>query len=471
MRTCRGLALLCLLAGLACAQQPTSPTSPTTPEPQTQPQAEGQSDAGQETIFNHSETARWWISGQANTIFQFHPNFHSPYSSANSLNARHETATSDVVTLYTGFELTKTTEVLFDLESAGGGGLSDALGLAGFTNLDVVRNPLLGPKPYIARIILHKVIALGEFEKTPQRNPVTSILRELPKRRLDLRIGKLGTADYFDLNSVGSDSHLQFMNWVADNNGSYDYAADTRGYTFGAIAEYQDKNWALRFGEMLMPKVANGPDLDFNLRRARAENIELELRPTLHKDRATVLRFLSYVNHANMGSYREAIHAFQAHIDPVPSIEAHRVQGRIKYGFGFNFEHELTETARIFGRTGWNEGQNESFAYTEVNQSIQFGGDYRLKMLHRPSDKFGATFMTQGISRVHQLYLALGGKGFLLGDGQLTYGREDILEAYYTARLWRGVSFSPDVQYVVHPGYNRDRGPVVVPGLRLHLEL
>jgi high affinity Mn2+ porin len=465
----RALALLCLClpAALASAQPPTQQTAP---EPQPSPQ-QTEPEPPQDTIFTHSETARWWISGQANTIFQVHPGFHALYSGQNSLRPGFENAASDVVTLYTGYELNQSTEVLFDLESAGGGGLSDALGLAGFTNLDVVRNPQLGAKPYIARIILHKVIPLGEFAKNPQRNPVTSILRQLPTRRLEFRIGKFGTADYFDLNSVGSDSHLQFMNWVADNNGSYDYAADTRGYTFGAIAEYQDKGWALRFGEMLMPKVANGPDLDFNLRRARAENIELELRPVLHKDRATVLRFLSYVNHANMGSYREAIRAFQSGIDPVPSIEAHRRQGRIKYGFGFNFEHELTETTRVFGRTGWNEGENESFAYTEVNQSVQLGADWKLKRFHRLSDKLGAAFMTDGISRVHQLYLALGGNGFLLGDGRLNYGRENILETYYTARIWRGVSVSPDLQYIIHPGYNRDRGPVVVPGMRLHLEL
>jgi high affinity Mn2+ porin len=106
-----------------------------------------------------------------------------------------------------------------------------------------------------------------------------------------------------------------------------------------------------------------------------------------------------------------------------------------------------------------------------VNQSVQLGADWKLKRFHRQSDKIGAAFMSDGISRVHQLYLALGGNGFLLGDGRLNYGRENILETYYTARIWRGVSVGPDLQYIVHPGYNRDRGPVVVPGLRLHLEL
>lgn len=319
------------------------------------------------------------------------------YSGTNSLDPQTENATSSVTTLYTGYELNKTTEVLFDLEGVQGGGISDALGLAGFANLDVVRNPTLGLKPYVARALVHKVIAFSRKKDSNDRNPVTSILTTLPERRLELRFGKFSTADYFDVNSAGSDSHLQFLNWVADNNGSYDYAADTRGYTFGAVAEYHDKNWALRFGEMLMPKVANGPNLDFNLTRAHSENVELEIRPELMNKRKTVVRLLSYVNHANMGSYREAIQAFLSGTDPVPNIEAHRRPGRIKYGFGLNFEQELTETTRIFGRTGWNEGQNESFAYTEVNQSVQFGGDWRLKHFKREQDKLGVTFMTHGI--------------------------------------------------------------------------
>jgi carbohydrate-selective porin OprB len=172
-----------------------------------------------------------------------------------------------------------------------------------------------------------------------------------------------------------------------------------------------------------------------------------------------------------MGSYREAIQAFLAGTDPQPRIEAHRRQGRIKYGFGLNVEQEITKTVRAFGRLGWNEGQNESYAYTEVDQAMEVGADLRLERWKRPADKVGVAFISNGISRLHQLYLALGGNGFLLGDGRLTYAREDILESYYTARLWRGLYFSPELQWAVHPGYNKDRGPVVVPGLRLHLEL
>jgi hypothetical protein len=427
-------------------------------------------DSSSTTVFPHSETARWWVSGQVNIVFQAHPDFHALYSGPNSLSSRAEHATSRVLTLYTGYQLSQHTEALFDLESAGGRGISDALGMAGFTNVDVVRNPELGSKPYIARLMVHHVFALSAKEEDAERTP-TSILTKLPVRRFELRAGKMSLADYFDVNSVGSDSHLQFLNWTAVNNGTYDYAADTRGYTVAAMAEYQDHAWGMRFAEALMPKVANGPKLDYNLLRARSENIELEFRPEVRKEKKTIIRVLSFINHADMGSYREAVQAFLAGIDPQPNIEAHRKQGRIKYGFGLNGEQEITKTVRVFGRLGWNEGQNESFAYTEVDQAIEAGADWRLERWRRASDKIGAAFITNGISRLHQLYLALGGNGFLLGDGRLTYGREDILETYYNAHLWRGVYVSPELQWAAHPGYNKDRGPVVVPGLRLHLEL
>ena len=147
--------------------------------------------------------------------------------------------------------------------------MSSALGVAGFTNLDVVRNPSLGEAPYVARVMLHYTIPLGKQMAEANRTPL-SLANLVPVRRLELRLGKMSTADFFDLNSGGSDSHLQFMNWTADNNGAYDYAADTRGYTYGLVAEYYSGKWAARFGEMLMPTIANGIKLDWNLARARA---------------------------------------------------------------------------------------------------------------------------------------------------------------------------------------------------------
>jgi high affinity Mn2+ porin len=421
------------------------------------------------TLFPHSKHSRFWISGQINTLFQGHGSFRAKYSGPQSLRSDDENATSRVLTLYTGVQITKHTEVLFDVESAGGRGISDAFGLAGFTNLDVVRNPQLGSKPYMARLMLHQIIPLGKKTAEATRGPF-SLATELPERRLEIRAGKFGMADFFDTNSVGSDSHLQFLNWTIDNNGAYDYAADTRGYTFGVIVEFQDRNWGARFAEALMPKIANGINLDLNPSRAHADNLEVEFRRNFIRNRPGVLRLLSYVNHANMGNYRQAIEAFRAGLTPTPDITAHPRHVRVKYGFGVNFEQEASRLVRIFGRYGWNDGRNESYAYTEVDNTVAFGGDLRGSLWRRKQDKIGIAVASNGISDDHRLYLALGGKGFLLGDGTLTYGRENILETYYNLHLWRGIFASADLQHINNPGYNRDRGPVFVPALRLHLE-
>lgn len=421
------------------------------------------------TFFPHSESSHYWISGQANFILQWHPRFRAPYTGANSLRPEAEHQMSRLFTLYTGYQITKNTEILVAPESTGGRGLSDALGLAGFTNLDVVRNPDLGAKPYISRLMIHQIIPFSS-ERIPATRGPLSLATELPVRRLEIRLGKIALAEFFDFNSVGTDSHFQFMNWTADNNGAYDYAADTRGYTVGAIFDYEDRNWGLRYGEALMPKIANGLHLDADLRRARAENIELELRRSLIQHRQGALRMLAFINHANMGSYREAVNDFLTGKTPSPDIAAHPLRTTIKYGFGANFEQGINDWLVAYGRWGWNDGRHETYAYTEVDQTVAAGLGLATNKWNRTLDHMGITFVSNGISRDHQTYLALGGRGFLLGDGQLNYGRENIFEAYYTVHIWRGLYGSFDIQHISNPGYNRDRGPVTVPGVRVHLE-
>lgn len=421
------------------------------------------------TIIPHSETSRLWISGQMNFISQWHPAFPAPHSGLNSLSPEAQNANSRLLTLYTGIRFSRTTELLCDVQESGGHGLGEALGLAGFTNLDVVRNPTLSKAPYVARLMWHQVIALSHEMVSAERTPM-SLFRELPVRRLEMRFGKFSLVDFFDLNSYGTDSNFQFMNWTVDNNGAYDYAADTRGYTFAAMLEYHERRWAVRFAEGLMPKEANGIHLDADLGRARAENVEFEMHGSLLPRGQGVLRLLSYVNHANMGSYREAVNNFLAGHTPVPDITAHPLRTTVKYGFGVNFEQSLNEWIGVFGRWGWSEGQHESYAYTEVDQTVLAGVGGNGKRWRRGLDRTGIAFVSNGISRDHQQYLALGGSGFLLGDGGLSYGREQIVEGYYTAHLWRGVFASAGLQHVSNPGYNRDRGPVLVPSLRLHLE-
>jgi hypothetical protein len=419
-------------------------------------------------MFPHFKDNRFWLSGQANFIFQTHPPFDAKYSGKNSLAPNYEKATSRVLTLYTGVRLNDSTEILVDIEEAGGSALSTGLGLAGNTDLDIVRNPLLSKAPYLARGMVHKVFALSKDKVESERTPL-SLFDELPRRRLEVRFGKFSLPDFFDLNSVGSDTRFQFTNWSVDNNGAWDYAADTRGYTVGVMADYEDRNWGFRFVEGLMPKVANGIDLVWRPWQAHAENFEFELRHGPIPKKPGVVRILAYTNYANMGTYRDQIiQAEQNHI--APDITRHPWHITRKYGFGVNLEQNLTRNLTAFARGGWDNGKTESFAYTEIDLTFAEGLRVNGTKWHRKQDRAGIAFVSNGIKKDHQNYLAAGGLGFLLGDGKLNYGRENILEAFYTAHVWRGIYIAPGVQHINNPGYNRDRGPVVVPSFRAHVE-
>jgi hypothetical protein len=455
------------LALVPCAHAQQSSPSATQP-PAISEAADPPADDSTEAMFSHFKDTRFWLSGQANFIFQTHPEFHASYSGTHSLSPDYEKATSRVMTLYTGVRFNNSTELLVDIEEAGGAALSQGFGLAGDTNLDIVRNPSLSKAPYLSRAIFHKVFALSP-DSVENTRSFLSLFEQLPRRRLEFRIGKFSMPDFFDINSVGSDTHFQFTNWTIDNNGAWDYAADTRGYTVGATADYEDRNWGFRFGEALMPKVANGIDLVYRPWQVHAENFEYELRRGLLPKKAGVIRILAFRNSANMGIYRDQV-ILAAAQNVTPDIANHPWNVTHKYGFGLNLEQNLSRYLTAFARTGWDDGKTESFAYTEVDQTIATGVGASGAWWHRKQDRAGIAFVSNAIKKDHQNYLAAGGLGFLLGDGHLTYGRENILESYYTVHVWRGIYLAPGVQHINNPGYNRDRGPVVVPAFRAHVE-
>jgi high affinity Mn2+ porin len=239
--------------------------------------------------------------------------------------------------------------------------------------------------------------------------------------------------------------------------------------------EYHDRLWSARYAVAAMPTVANGIKLDWAFSRANGQNFEFEIRKRVlgklvAPERKGTIRVLSFVNHAHMGLYRDAVNAYLDGRDASPDITAHAKFRSVKYGFGFNAEQELTQNFRGFMRFGWNEGQHESYAYTEVDQTVLFGVDYSGRAFSRPYDRIGIAFVSNAIKRDHQNYLRYGGLGFLLGDGRLNYAREDIVESYYNLHAWRGVFYALNLQFVEHPGYNKDRGPVLVEGVRMHVD-
>jgi high affinity Mn2+ porin len=215
----------------------------------------------------------------------------------------------------------------------------------------------------------------------------------------------------------------------------------------------------------MVARVANGLELDTHLRRNHGELLELETRNSL-LGREGKLRFLSWVNHANMGRYRAALRS-----TGTPDITATGRPGTPKYGLGLNIEQALRRDVGAFLRTGWNDGKTESWMFTEIDRTFQLGFQFKGAPWTRPQDILAVGLVTNGLSRDHRDYLGAGGSGFHLGDGRLNYARERVLEAYYALKVQKRFTLTLDYQRAQNPGYNQDRGPISIWTLRFHWEM
>ena len=415
-----------------------------------------------------AEPERWNLFYQATSIGQYHGTFRSPYSGPFSLQNYPERDVSLTTTLFLGLRLDKNTALYFDPEIAGGRGFSDVDGLANSSNGELPRVASAAPKPYVARLYVSHDFGFGN-ETEPVESEENQLAGERPMNRYTIIAGRFTLTDFFDDNKYSHDPRTQFMGWAVMFNGAWDYPADVRGYTWGWVHEFHARNWSVRYASAAMPRVANGLRFDRRLFRNRGDVFEGEYRYTISKHAGTI-RALHYLNHANAGSYAEAIR--QAPLTgSTPDVTSTRRNGTLKYGFGLNMEQELTKNVGIFARLGWNDGKTESFAFTAIDRLATAGISIAGERWRRPFDTVATELTVSGISGVHALYLARGGYDFLIGDGRLQYGPEDISETYYSARLFPGFFASFDLQHVANPAYNRQRGPVWIPSIRLHLEL
>lgn len=289
-----------------------------------------------------------------------------------------------------------------------------------------------------------------------------------PMTRYSVTIGRFTVTDFFDDNAFSHDPRTQFMGWGVMYNGAWDYPADTRGYTWGWVHEFHTRLWSVRYGSAAEPRVANGLRFDRRILRDRGDMFEGERRWG-SKERAGAVRVLSYFNHSDSGSYAEAI-ALSRQTGQPPDVTATRQIGRLKYGAGISADQQVTNDIGVFGRLGWNDGKTESFAFTAIDRLATIGVSVKGARWKRPHDVVASEVTVSGLSAVHAQYLALGGYDFLIGDGALRYGTENIWETYYNAKVFHGFFVGYDLQYVVNPAYNQDRGPVWIHSLRLHLE-
>jgi hypothetical protein len=411
---------------------------------------------------------RWNLFYQATSIGQYHDAFPAPYSGPFSLENRPERDVSLTTTLFFSLRLAPNTVLTFDPEIAGGRGFSGVDGLANSSNGELPRVASATPKPYVARLYLTHDFGFGS-ETESVESEENQLAGRRPMTRYTITAGRFTLTDFFDNNRYTHDPRTQFMGWAIMYNGAWDYPADTRGYTWGWVHEFHAKSWSLRYASAAMPRVANGLRFDRRLFRDRGDLVEGEYRYLARKHPGAV-RLLGYANHADAGTYRDAILQAEKNGGP-PDVTATRRVGTLKYGVGLNAEQELTKDIGVFARLGWSDGKTESFAFTAIDRLATGGVSIKGRRWHRPFDTGASELTVSGLSGVHALYLARGGTDFLIGDGRLQYGPEYICETYYSARLFPGFFATFDLQHVADPAFNQDRGPVWISSIRLHLEL
>lgn len=411
---------------------------------------------------------RWNIYFQATSIGQYHGNFRSLYEGLNSLRPQPEVPVSLTTTLFLGLRLSPGTQLYFDPEIAGGKGFSDVTGIANFTNGEIPRVASAAPKPYLARLYLTQDFGFGSERESFESQP-NQLAGTRPMTRYSVTLGRFTVTDFFDNNRYSHEPRTQFMGWGVMYNGAWDYPADVHGYTWGWVHEFHAKRWSLRYGGVAEPRVANGLRFDRRLLRNRGDLLEGEARYRLGGHPGAV-RLLGFLHHTNSGTYADAI-ALGDRTGTQPDVTATRRNGTLKYGSGINVEQEITPELGMFFRLGWNDGRTESFAFTAIDRLASAGLSTKGSRWRRRDDTVGSAYTISGLSAIHARYLARGGLDFIIGDGALRYGTERIWESYYSARLVRRLFASLDLQHIANPAYNRDRGPVWVPSLRLHLEL
>ncbi|HUA59756.1 MAG TPA: carbohydrate porin [Verrucomicrobiae bacterium] len=409
----------------------------------------------------------WNLYYQATSIGQYHGAFSAPYSGPFSLANHAEGEASLTTTLFFGWRPFANTQFYFDPEIAGGRGFSNTDGIANFPNGEMPRVATATPKPYLARLYVTQDFGFGD-----ERESVESDANQLggtrPMTRYSITVGRFSMSDFFDGNRYTHDPRSQFMGWAIMYNGAWDYPADTRGYTWGWMHEFHTRNWSVRYASAAMPRVANGLRFDRRLLRDRGDVFEGEYHVKFGQ-REGAVRLLNYWNHTDSGSYAEALSVARQTATTPDVASVHR-PGTLKYGFGLSADQEIYKGVGIFGRLGWNDGKTESFAFTAIDRLATIGVSVSGAPWKRPDDVVATEWTGNGLSAIHRMYLAAGGYDFLIGDGRLNYGLENIWESYYSAKVLSWFTVAVDFQHIVNPAYNRDRGPLWAESLRLHIE-
>jgi high affinity Mn2+ porin len=408
----------------------------------------------------------WNVHGQLTFVEQGYPTFRSPYQGTNSLTGANQIQNTTSATAFLGYRAWDGTEIYINPELMQGFGLDNTLGVAGFPNGEAQKSNFPIPRVDIARLFVRQTFGLGGEQEMIEDGP-NQLAGEQDISRITVTAGRFAVLDIFEGNSYSHDPRFDFLNWNMYCCGSYDVTMDKIGYTWGASAELNQKSWAFRAGYFLVPTVSNVNTYDTHILE-RGEYIgELELRYSLLSQPGK-LRLMGWANIASAGSYADAL-AMPATTPNYPDITLTR-QVRANYGFVANMEQAITSDLGIFSRASWSPGHVELIGWTDCDESLSFGTVLKGNAWGRADDKVGVAGVVEGLSPIARAYFAAGGLGILIGDGQLNYRPEQILEAYYAYSLNRWATLTFDYQFINNPGYNADRGPVSVFSGRLHAQ-
>ncbi len=416
------------------------------------------------------------LHAQETTVSQFRPAFNANYTGAHSQTTEQQWATTLTSTIFGGVKLWENASAFINPEIAGGSGLSSAFGIAAFTNGEAFRVGSPEPKIYLARGFFRQLIPLTK-DKEWQDDAENKIAQYIPTKYFAITAGKVSIADYFDDNTFSHNPRSQFLSWGLMSNGAWDYPANTRGYTPSVILEYISKPLEIRYAISMMPITANGNIMDKNIASANANSFEIKYKYKI-KGLQGKASALAFYNTAFMGSYtaQNIVTTYDSINPTFPkndySILASRQYGRSKYGFGVNVEQYITPNMGVFARASYNDGQNETWCFTEIDRAFSIGASLNGTKWKRKNDAFAFAYCISGLSQQHANYLSKGGLGFIIGDGRLNYANEHLFETYYSASLLNGkITPSFVYQFILNPAYNRDRGSISVYSFRLHFSI
>jgi len=435
----------------------------------------------------HQNRNRWNFHAQNTEVVQGNTGFPARYSGPNSLSNKEQVQETVTLDLYAGVRLWRGAELHMDFLMWQGFGLSQTFGIEDFPNGDAYKAGTKVPNYSITHLFIRQTIGLGGEQEDVNDDPL-KLACKLDISRLTFTIGRLSPMDICDDNTYAKDPHTQFLGWAMMGNLAWDYGEDQIGFTTGFSVELHQPKWALRYGFFQMPGVKNGFTADDQYLmwpnrgtdgpffRSWAMMMEFERRYIV-KRHPGAIRFLPWLDEADFANYQVATALLLAN-PPSPNIgqgsgitipSAARSYS-YKYGLGLNWEQEVSKNIGMFSRLGWNNGQLESWTFTDVNWTASLGISIKGEAWGRHGDVVGIACIVSGASKDNQKFLEAGGTDMLDGDGALNYDPEKVLEIYYDFHIWKTIHITPDYQFVTNPAFNRDRGPVSIFGARLHWE-